>query len=110
MANRRNAVKKIVGASLGTALSGYLGVNATGANALGVNALGVNALGVNALGGNMLQPNFFSAGRIRHSVCKWCYGKVPLEEFCKSVKTIGIESVELLGPKEWPVLKQHGLY
>ena len=100
MANRRQAVKKIVGASLGTAMSGYLG-----ANALGVNALGVNALGVNALCSNLS-----SAGRIRHSVCKWCYGKVPLEEFCKSVKTIGIESVELLGPKEWPVLKQHGLY
>lgn len=48
--------------------------------------------------------------KINHSVCKWCYDKIPLDEFCKSVKEFGITSVELLGPKEWPVLKKHGLY
>ncbi len=49
-------------------------------------------------------------GRIKHSVCKWCYDKIPLDEFCKSVKAMGMHSVELLGPDEWPVLKKHGLY
>ena len=48
-------------------------------------------------------------GNINHSVCKWCYGSIPLEEFCVSVKKMGIKSVELLGPKEWPTLKKHGL-
>ena len=48
-------------------------------------------------------------GKINHSVCKWCYGKIPLEEFCKASKEIGLKSVELLGPAEWPVLKAHGL-
>ena len=22
--------------------------------------------------------------RVNHSVCKWCYGKIPLEEFCQA--------------------------
>ncbi|MGF7215535.1 hydroxypyruvate isomerase [Spirosoma lacussanchae] len=48
-------------------------------------------------------------GRINHSVCKWCYGKIPLDEFCKSAKEIGLTSVELLGPDEWPTLKKYGL-
>jgi hydroxypyruvate isomerase len=45
----------------------------------------------------------------RHSVCKWCYGKIPLEEFTRAVKEMGIESVELLDPKDWPVVQKLGL-
>jgi hydroxypyruvate isomerase len=48
-------------------------------------------------------------GRINHSVCKWCYGKIPLEDFCKAVKEMGITGIDLLGPNEWPVLKKYGL-
>ncbi|MFP4090435.1 MAG: hydroxypyruvate isomerase, partial [Cyclobacteriaceae bacterium] len=25
-------------------------------------------------------------GNIRHSVCKWCYNNIPLDEFCAQVK------------------------
>ncbi len=48
-------------------------------------------------------------GRINHSVCKWCYGKIPLEDFCKSAKEIGLASVELLQPGDFPTLKKYGL-
>jgi hydroxypyruvate isomerase len=48
-------------------------------------------------------------GRINHSVCKWCYGKIPLEEFCKAAKEIGLTSVELLQPSDFPTLKKYGL-
>lgn len=48
-------------------------------------------------------------GRINHSVCKWCYNDIPLEDFCQAAKEIGLTSVELLGPKEWPILKKYGL-
>ena len=48
-------------------------------------------------------------GRINHSVCKWCYGKIPLDEFCKSASEIGLQSVELLEIKDFPTLKSHGL-
>ncbi len=49
------------------------------------------------------------SGRIRQSVCKWCYGDIPLDAFCARVKPLGIESVELLGENEWETVKRHGL-
>ncbi|QNF32455.1 TIM barrel protein [Adhaeribacter swui] len=48
-------------------------------------------------------------GKINHSVCKWCYDKVPLDQFCQEAKKIGIKSIELLGPEDWPTLKKYGL-
>ena len=48
-------------------------------------------------------------GRVNHSVCKWCYNDVPLEDLCKAAKDIGLSSIELLGPDDWPTLKQYGL-
>ena len=48
-------------------------------------------------------------GRIKHSVCKWCYESIPIEEFCVAAKEIGIQSIEYVGPEVWPILKKHGL-
>ncbi|MCF2493342.1 hydroxypyruvate isomerase family protein [Dyadobacter chenhuakuii] len=48
-------------------------------------------------------------GKINHSVCKWCYGKIPLDTFAKECKEMGITSIELLGPEDWPTLKKYGL-
>jgi hydroxypyruvate isomerase len=48
-------------------------------------------------------------GRIHHSVCKWCYPKVSLEDLCAAGKTMGLASVELLQPSDFPTLKKHGL-
>lgn len=48
-------------------------------------------------------------GRINQSVCKWCYGKIPLEEMCIAAKTIGLKSIELLGAKDIEIVKKHGL-
>ena len=48
-------------------------------------------------------------GNVRHSVCKWCFQDIPLDEFCQKAKEMGLSSVELLGPDEWPTLKKHGL-
>ncbi len=48
-------------------------------------------------------------GNINHSVCRWCYGKIPLEDLCQAAASIGLKSVELLGPDEWPTLREHGL-
>ncbi len=47
---------------------------------------------------------------INHSVCRWCYGSIPLEEFCIAVKKIGIGAIDLVGPEDWPMLKKYGLY
>jgi len=48
-------------------------------------------------------------GHVNHSVCKWCYEKIPLEEFCKAGQEIGLQSVELLEVKDFPTLKKYGL-
>lgn len=59
-------------------------------------------------------------GNIRHSVSAWCYGslfnpgrnrpaKMTFEDFCRECYRMGIESVELLGPDQWPTLKKVGL-
>ena len=48
-------------------------------------------------------------GRIRHSVCKWCYERIPLEVLCQAAGSIGLQSIELLTVADFPVLKRHGL-
>jgi hydroxypyruvate isomerase len=48
-------------------------------------------------------------GNIKHAVCRWCYQSIPLEEFCQGAKDIGIKAIDLVGPKDWPVLKKFGL-
>ena len=30
-------------------------------------------------------------GRVNHSVCRWCYNDIPLEDLCKAAKEIGID-------------------
>jgi hydroxypyruvate isomerase len=48
-------------------------------------------------------------GNIHHSVSQWCYGDIPLEDFAKACKEMGIESIELLNEKDWPVVSKAGL-
>jgi hydroxypyruvate isomerase len=48
-------------------------------------------------------------GRVNHSVCKWCYPRVSLEDLCAAGKDMGLRSVELLNPSDFPTLKKHGL-
>src|SRR3984957_6729669 len=49
-------------------------------------------------------------GAINHSVCRWCYGDIPLDDLCVAVKKIGFSAIDLVGPADWPVLKAHGIY
>jgi len=48
-------------------------------------------------------------GRIRHSVCKWCYDKIPLDEFCQAAREMGIQSIDLIEAKDFPTLKKNNL-
>ena len=48
-------------------------------------------------------------GRINQSVSKWCYDKIPLEQFCVIVKKMGMNAIDLLSPNDFPTLKKHGL-
>ena len=49
------------------------------------------------------------AGRIKQSVCPWCFAPMPLETLCRHAAAMGIQSVELVAPKDWPILKKYGL-
>ncbi len=48
-------------------------------------------------------------GRIRQSVTRGTFGKMPTDEFCRTVKALGIVGVDLVGKGDWPALKEHGL-
>jgi hydroxypyruvate isomerase len=48
-------------------------------------------------------------GNINHSVCKWCYPKISLDELCVAGKKMGLQSIELLNPEDFPTLKKHDL-
>jgi hydroxypyruvate isomerase len=49
------------------------------------------------------------ADGIRQSVCKWCFRDQSLEELAVAAKQIGLQSIELLGPNDWPTVQKHGL-
>ncbi len=54
-------------------------------------------------------------GRINQSVCDWCFVNdcsvkpMTLEELARNSAAMGIKSVELVQPKDWNILKKHGL-
>lgn len=48
-------------------------------------------------------------GNIKHSVCRWCYATIPMEELCVAARNIGLSGIDLVGPKDWPMLKRYGL-
>lgn len=48
-------------------------------------------------------------GRLNQSVCRWCYGKIPLEELCSAGKSMGLVAIDLLGPADFETVKKHGL-
>lgn len=86
--SRRSAIGKIASTSVAAAAAASLAHRLNAAEAI-------------------VEPKL--KGRINHSVCKWCYGKIPLEDFCQAAKEIGLSSVELLEVKDFPTLKKHGL-
>jgi hydroxypyruvate isomerase len=59
-------------------------------------------------------------GNIRHSVSAWCYrglftdsptvrAPMTFEAYCVACAGLGLESVELLGPADWPAVRKAGL-
>jgi hydroxypyruvate isomerase len=67
------------------------------------------ALAASSLSERLTAADAKSSGRVNHSVCKWCYPKISVEDLAVAGKQFGLASIELLGPADWPVLKQHGL-
>ncbi|MGB5358678.1 MAG: TIM barrel protein [Eudoraea sp.] len=49
-------------------------------------------------------------GNINHSVCRWCYSKIPMEEFLENLNELGITAMDLTGPDDWPLMKKYGIH
>lgn len=48
-------------------------------------------------------------GRINQSVVHWCFKPMSVEALAAAAAKMGMKSVELVPPSDWPVLKKHGL-
>jgi hydroxypyruvate isomerase len=48
-------------------------------------------------------------GRLKQSVCRWCYQQIPMPEFCRAVADIGLTAIDLLQEPDWEVARQYGL-
>src|SRR4051812_33798876 len=48
-------------------------------------------------------------GRLKQSVSRWPYSKIPLPEFADACKKMGLAAIDLLQPAEWDIVRDHGL-
>lgn len=78
------------------------------ASAMGASVLGSGALFSTAATGASSSLGALK-GNIRHSVSRWTYGDLSLDELCVLIKSLGVNAIDLVGPEDWPVLKKHGV-
>ena len=69
---------------------------------------------VGAIAGALLpvptvQPSNRPTGRLKQSVSRWPYSKIPLREFCTAAKGMGLSAIDLLASDEWPIVREYGL-
>jgi hydroxypyruvate isomerase len=50
-----------------------------------------------------------AAGRLKQSVSRWPYGQIPLPDFARQCREIGLAAIDLLQPEEWKVVQDAGL-
>jgi hydroxypyruvate isomerase len=48
-------------------------------------------------------------GRLKQSVSRWCYQKIPMPEFCKAVAAMGLPAIDLLDEPDWAIVRDFGL-
>jgi hydroxypyruvate isomerase len=50
-----------------------------------------------------------SAGRLKQSVCRWCYSKMPLDDLCRNAADMGLSGIDLVDQDDWPTVRKYGL-
>ncbi len=48
-------------------------------------------------------------GRIRQSVCQWCYSKMPIDKLAEYAASIGLQGIDLLQPDDYEIPRRYGL-
>jgi hydroxypyruvate isomerase len=76
------------------------------ASAGSVGVLALSAAGIGDPSAAFAAP---VAGRLRQSVSRWPYGSIPLPEFARACKAMGLAGIDLLQPEEWAVVRDAGL-
>lgn len=56
------------------------------------------------------KPTFQLKGNINHGVCAWSMRPLTLEELCANIKKVGVGAIDLIGPKNWEILKKHDIH
>jgi len=51
----------------------------------------------------------FCQSGIKHSICRWCYNDIPIEQLIDRSKDLKIHSIELLNLEEWKKVYKEGL-
>ncbi len=54
-------------------------------------------------------PEAKRKGRLKQSVSRWPYARIPLPEFCKAGAAMGLKAIDLLQPSDWDIVRDHGL-
>lgn len=85
--NRRLAIKNIVAGSAALAAGGAL----------------------SSFSKDMKSKSTKLKGNIQHSVCRWCFNDIPLDQLSASAKEMGLKGIDLVGPKDWDTLKKYDL-
>ena len=50
-----------------------------------------------------------SAGRLKQSLARWCYAKIPLDDLCRQAAEMGVSGIDLVEPADWPTIRKYGL-
>ena len=75
----------------------------------GAAALGAGLAGAQAAHAQDVAAGAALKGNINHSVARWTFGDMPLADLCVMARDMGLKAIDLCGPDDWPVLKEHGL-
>lgn len=80
-------------------------------SAAGISAAAAGTMGMTALAADDGKPEkAVTKGRIKQSIPYWCFNSHwSLEETCKIASRLGVKSVELVSPENWPTLEKYGL-
>jgi hydroxypyruvate isomerase len=56
-----------------------------------------------------VQTDASPSAPLKHSVSRWCYPDLSVDALARAGAQMGLHSVELLDPADWPTVKTHGL-
>ena len=48
-------------------------------------------------------------GRLKQSVCRWPFSRIPYDDFCVMVRRVGLGAIDLVDQQDWALVQRHGL-